>query len=165
MFPPIPEWDALHPLVVHFPIGLLMSAPVLILLGAVVPKAGRYFRFAALVIMLLGATAAWVAVSTGEAASTLTDQSPPVGPVLDKHEELAEYSAWAFSILTGVYAVIAIVPALLKKPVKGWITTAVSIVFLCVYLGFTTLLAHTAHKGGLLVHEYGVHAFLPLGEE
>jgi len=161
MLPPIPEWDALHPMVVHFPIALLMTAPVLMILGVVVPKAGRYFQVAALIIMVLGAIAAWVAVSTGDAASTLAEQIP----TLEKHEELAERSAWAFSILTGVYVVMTILPSIIKKPIKAWITVSVSIVFLLVYLGFTTVLAHTAHKGGLLVHEYSIHALLPLGEE
>ena len=32
-FPPIPSWDGLHPLIVHFPIALLLVAPLLVVLG------------------------------------------------------------------------------------------------------------------------------------
>ena len=31
--PPIPGWYELHPLVVHFPIALLLIAPLFVLLG------------------------------------------------------------------------------------------------------------------------------------
>ena len=33
-FPTIPSWDALHPLVIHFPIALLLVVPFLIVVGA-----------------------------------------------------------------------------------------------------------------------------------
>lgn len=163
MLPPIPkEWDAWHPLIVHFPIGLLLLAvPVLMILGIVLPKSWRSFQVAALVIMLLGVGAAWVAVSTGKAAAGLTEQIP----TLKHHKELAETSAWSFSILSAIYAVMTIGPSFFKKPLKRWITVSASVVFLLVYLGFATVLARTAHLGGLLVHEYGIHAMLPLGDE
>jgi len=161
MLPPIPDWDALHPLIVHFPIALLLTTPVLMILGIVLPKSGRHFQVAALVIMLLGVIGAWVAVSTGKAAAALTEQIP----TLIHHKELAETTAWSFSILTTVYAAMTIAPSFFKKPLKRWITVSVSVLFLLVYLGFATVVARTAELGGLLVHEYGIHAMLPLGDE
>ena len=55
VLPPIPSWSELHPLVIHFPIALLLVAPIFIL-GAVFtdPKKGRPFLLAALVLMILG---------------------------------------------------------------------------------------------------------------
>ena len=45
ILPPIPSWDGLHPLVVHFPIALLLAAPVLLLAGMVFPATpGRVLR-------------------------------------------------------------------------------------------------------------------------
>ena len=102
-----------------------------------------------------------MAVSTGKAAASLTEQIP----TLKHHEELAETTAWSFSILTAVYAAMTIGPSVMKKRLKRWITVSASVVFLLVYLGFATVLARTAHLGGLLVHEYGIHAMLPLGDE
>ena len=32
--PPIPSWDGLHPLIIDFPIALLLVAPLLVLIGA-----------------------------------------------------------------------------------------------------------------------------------
>ncbi len=40
--PPLPTWDGIHPLVVHFPIALLLVAPLLVLLAAALaPARGR----------------------------------------------------------------------------------------------------------------------------
>jgi uncharacterized membrane protein len=36
--PPIPSWEGLHPLIIHFPIVLLLIAPFLILIGAFLPR-------------------------------------------------------------------------------------------------------------------------------
>ena len=33
-FPPFPLWDSLHPLIIHFPIALLLVCPLFILIGA-----------------------------------------------------------------------------------------------------------------------------------
>ena len=38
-FPAIPSWDALHPLIIHFPIALLLIAPIFIIVGAVLAPA------------------------------------------------------------------------------------------------------------------------------
>ncbi len=63
--PPIPSWDGLHPLIVHFPIALLMVVPVLLVLGMIFRDGRRLFSVAALVLMLMGTAAAYVAVETG----------------------------------------------------------------------------------------------------
>ena len=34
MFPPVPSWDAMHPMVVHFPIALLLVAPLFVVMAA-----------------------------------------------------------------------------------------------------------------------------------
>ena len=53
--PPIPSWTELHPLVIHFPIALLLVAPLFIIIGMIVnPQKGRPFLIAALILMLLG---------------------------------------------------------------------------------------------------------------
>jgi hypothetical protein len=64
-----------------------------------------------------------------------------------------------------VFAAMVFGPSLLKNPLSRKVHVPAFIIFLLVYLGCATLLARTAHQGGLLVHEYGVHALLPLGDE
>jgi len=165
MFPPLPDWDALHPIVVHFPIALLSATPLLIIVGLLLPKTGRSYYIAALIVMIVGVAAAWIAVNTGEAAGKLVDRVPPVGAVLERHEELAETTSTVFTVLAIVFAAVVFGPSLLKKPLSRMVNVLIFVVFLLVYLGCTSLIARTAHQGGLLVHEYGVHAMLPLGDE
>ena len=53
--PPIPSWQAIHPLVVHFPIALLLIAPVFILIGIALKPERRFpFLLVALILMALG---------------------------------------------------------------------------------------------------------------
>jgi len=160
MFPPIPEWDALHPLVVHFPVALLLGAPVFMVIALSSPRLQRSFASAALIMMVMGTIAAYVAVETGEAAAELAVRSGGVGPVLERHEDLAETTTTLFSILCIVFAVITIGPLFLKKPIKRAYQVLMQVVFLLGYLGCTVVLANTAHQGGRLVHEFGVHAFV-----
>ena len=63
--PPIPPWNGCHVLVVHFPIALLLVAPLFILLGLVVPRLNRAFYLAGLLLMALGACGAILAVEAG----------------------------------------------------------------------------------------------------
>ena len=76
-FPTIPSWDALHPLIIHFPIALLLIAPIFIVVGAVLtPAKGRAYLIAAMVLLLVGTAAIFVAVETGEAAGKLAERTP-----------------------------------------------------------------------------------------
>jgi uncharacterized membrane protein len=164
-FPPIPSWDGLHPLIIHFPVAVLLVAPVLVVLGAVWKKHAFGLLMAALVLMVLGTAAAYVAVETGEAAAELADRSPEINPVLHHHQQLAERTRLVFTGLTVLFAAIVLVPAFLKKEVKRPLALAVVAAFLVLYAGGALLLANTAHNGGRLVHEFGVRAFIPHAQE
>jgi len=159
--PPVPSWDGLHPLIIHFPIGLLLVAPVFILLGALVePRRGRMFLIAALVLLLLGTGAIFFAVQTGEAAGKLAERTPEINAVLEHHEQLAERSKLVFSVLTFVLALVIFFPALIRREIPRWAYVAMPLVFLVFYGGGMLLLTNTAHNGGRLVHEFGVHAMV-----
>ena len=76
-FPAIPSWDALHPLIIHFPIALLLIAPIFIVVGAVLtPAKGRSYLIAAMVLLLVGTASIFVAVESGEAAGKLAERTP-----------------------------------------------------------------------------------------
>ena len=160
MFPPIPSWDGLHPLIIHFPIALLLVAPILILLGLISPNRGRAFLGAALILMVLGTIASWVAVSTGQAAGELAERAAGAGAVLEQHEELAETTRSAFTILTGLFLVILFAPAIFRARFSQKLLLPAYIFFLLLYGSGVVLLVNTAHQGGRLVHEFGVRAMM-----
>jgi uncharacterized membrane protein len=158
--PPIPSWDGLHPLIIHFPVALLLVAPIFVVLGVLFKESGRGFLAAALILMVLGTASAYLAVETGEAAGELADRSPEINPVLLNHQKLAERTRLVFTALTVVFAALLLVPALLKREPKRPLALVLYSLFLLLYAGGTLVLANTAHNGGRLVHEFGVRALI-----
>lgn len=158
MLPPIPSWDGLHPIIVHFPIALLIVAPILIVPGMIFQKSGKAFMISAFVLMLIGTAATFVAVATGEAAGELAERMANVEAVLENHEELAETSRNIFTALTMIFAAIVFVPMIFKKELGRTVLIPISLAFLLFYGAGTVVLLNTAHEGGRLVHEFGVRA-------
>lgn len=158
MLPPIPSWDGLHPIIVHFPIALLLVAPVLILLGSFLPNKSRPILISAFVLMLIGTVGAWIAVSTGESAGEFAEQMANVEAVLENHKELAETTATVFTALTAIFGVVVFAPMIFRKELSRKIIIPLNLAFLLFYSAGAILLINTAHEGGRLVHEFGVRA-------
>ena len=158
-FPAIPSWDALHPLIIHFPIALLLIAPIFIVIGAALtPTKGRSYLIAAMVLLLVGTASIFVAVETGEAAGKLAERSTGMQQVLETHESLAERTQAVFSVLSVIFLSLLAVPWLLKRADTRLTTTILPLAFLVLYSAGVLLLVNTAHNGGRLVHEFGVRA-------
>jgi uncharacterized membrane protein len=151
----------LHPLVIHFPIALLMVVPVFLLLVIFGKTHAPGFAWSALTLLLLGTAAAFVAVSTGRAAGELADHTDAINAVLMRHEELAEQTRNIFAVITAVYAVLLLLPAFFKRFAREQYRAVASGVMLLVVLAGSLQLVRTAHQGGLLVHKFGVHTMLP----
>jgi len=157
IFPPIPAWDAAHPIVVHFPIGLLLVAPVLVVLALLVKRHERGLWIGALAIMLLGVASAFVAVSTGEAGEDAAKGIAGADVVLDRHEDLAELARNLFAGLGAALAVIVVTRLVCKSPARrAFVVTG--LVYLALHAAASLVLANAAHEGGRLVHEFGVRA-------
>lgn len=160
--PPIPAWDSLHVLIIHFPIALLLLSPIFILISAVLaPPKGRPYMVAALITLLLGTTSLFIAVSSGEAAAELAERGGAVDAVLKSHEELAEQTRMAFAGLSVILTGMFLVPRLLRREEARLTSTFLPVAFLCLYTVGVLFLINTAHAGGRLVHEFGIHAILP----
>jgi uncharacterized membrane protein len=160
-FPAIPSWDALHPLIIHFPIALLLIAPIFIIVGAVLtPAKGRSYLIAAMVLLLVGTAAIFVAVETGEAAGKLAERARGMEQVLETHESLAERTRAVFSVLSAIFITLLAVPRLLTRADTRLTTTILPLAFLLLYSAGAMLLVNTAHNGGRLVHEFGVRAMV-----
>lgn len=160
VFPPLPNWHGLHPLVVHFPIALLLTAPLFVALGALRGREGKPLLISALVLMSLGTIGTFVAVATGEAAGRVAERTPEINAVLERHEELAEATRITFSILTVVFAAIVVAPSVFRRIPPRLVSIALPFLFLLFYAGAALLLANTAHNGGRLVHDLGVKALV-----
>jgi uncharacterized membrane protein len=157
--PPVPSWDGLHPLIIHFPIGLLFVAPIFVVVGALLkPEKSKPMFSVALALMVLGTASSIIAMKSGEAAARLAERNPQVNSVLERHEELAEQTVTTFSVLTVVFLAISALPWVIKKVPPRVLTTALPLLFLVGYAWGVVALSNTAHNGGRLVHEFGVHA-------
>ncbi|HEV2396705.1 MAG TPA: DUF2231 domain-containing protein [Candidatus Sulfotelmatobacter sp.] len=160
-FPVIPSWDALHPLIIHFPIALLLVAPIFIVVGAVLtPTKGRAYLIAAMVLLLVGTGSIFLAVETGEAAGKLAERTPGMEQILETHQSLAERTQAVFSVLSVIFLALLAVPWLLNRADTRLTITILPLAFLILYSAGALLLVNTAHNGGRLVHEFGVRAMV-----
>jgi uncharacterized membrane protein len=158
--PPVPSWFGLHPLVVHFPVALLLAAPVLVLLALFARDRARPCAVAALAVMAMGTIGAWVAVASGEAAGQVAERTPDITRIMMEHEELAETVRAVFTALTLVYAALILAPRILRREMPRKAALAAGIAFLALYAAACLLVADTAHLGGRLVHQYGVRSVI-----
>ena len=160
MFSSLPPWEGIHPLLVHFPIALLIVAPVLMLATLVKSHRTQCFSIAALIVMVLGVAGAILAVFSGAAASELVwnNVSPEIRTAIHKHAEMAEWARTIFAILTVIYAALILLPPLMKKELSPRVDLVARIVFLVVWTGCLLILAEAAHRGGELVHVHGIRA-------
>ena len=160
IFPPIPPWDALHVQVVHFPIALLIVAPIFVAIDLFMAPRTRAYGYSALLLLCLGTIGAFVAVFTGGAAAEVVPLTPEISQAIEHHAELAETARTVYAILTLLYAGALFGPALLRKKmrIEPRVSMAARGILLALLLASSALLANAAHAGGVLVHVFGVRA-------
>ena len=110
--------------------------------------------------MLMGTAGTFLAIATGEAAGEVADRTAAMNAVLEHHEDLAETTRIIFSVLTVIFAAILFLPRLLKRELTTAVARILPVAFLLLYGAGTIVLVNTAHNGGRLVHELGIHAGL-----
>jgi uncharacterized membrane protein len=159
-FPSIPGWDGIHPALVHFPIALLLAAPLLLLASLFARKSWGAWAGAAWVLMVVGAAVAWLAVGSGHAAGQLVDKSEDLARAIGRHEALGLMARNLFTALTLLFAAILLLPAIIRKPLSTPLRVTLHALFLVLYLGATTVLVNAANQGGRLVHERGVRSMV-----
>jgi uncharacterized membrane protein len=153
------EIPFLHPLVVHFPLVLLLlgaaAAGFYLLLGRGV------WRRAAFILFVLGALSAWAAAETGPALADAVDD-PLVEQIVDRHAAAAEWTVAASAFAAAFFALLSALALRTRssggEPAEGEAPPPRSREALSGrLLGFVfaaaaaVLVAWTAHLGGLMV--------------
>ena len=139
---PFPQESA-HPLVVHFPIALLLTAVGLDLLALILKR--QHLYGVALWNLALGTLGAGVAVWTGDQASDIAKHSFEIYQVMELHRKLG--------IATLILGSLAVVWRLWRRDQLGCWARRLALLMM---LGMTGTLAYGAHLGGRLVYEFGV---------
>jgi uncharacterized membrane protein len=149
--------ELVHPLVVHFPIALLIFGTVAWIVGRFAGSDSKlaYLVPAGRTALLVGTVFAWIAIYTGvlanrEVARTLCDPR-----VKHAHEDYAYLVSYLFS---GALVVeLSTIFLQLKAHLKRGILVLVGVALLtgCGLLGYTS------HKGGQLVYQQGAAVYQP----
>ena len=149
-------WNRLHPIIVHVPVILLLVAPLLVILGSILPEAHREpFLGYALTLMVLGTCMTYVALATGEAATKDVVYRSALNGPLQEHRSLAETTSELFSVITPVFALLLFAHRLLRHKLDAWVRTSLFAAFLLFYGTGAVLLVDTALKGSRVVKVLG----------
>ena len=145
----VPDWAPnIHPLLVHFPIALLIAAAGLDVVGWIFRR-HKPLRQAATLLYVLGTGAAVAAYVTGRAASQAVWLPGMAHAILTQHWDWAFRTVWFFAGVTGVRLV------LLRPSRRDPSPTIVAALVLAGLVGIGLLL-ETGDRGGQLVYQHGV---------
>ena len=132
--PPFPTWDSLHPMIIHFPIVLLLLSPLFVFVGAVMPPSrGKPYMVSGLFILLLGTATLFIATSTGRAAADLAQRGWTFDAVLEMHEELGSETRILFAGLSAILLGMFFAPKVLRREENRIFSTFLPMAFLALY--------------------------------
>jgi len=133
-----------HPLIVHFPIALLIASAVAELAGHLLKRDDlRHFAFWALILGVVSASAAYI---TGSFAEESVEHLPGIHANLETHEELA-------TIALATWIGLAALRILLT--IRGWLNSSIFYLYLVLLLAGGVLIGSTGYSGGNLVYNHG----------
>ncbi len=142
-----PDWAPnIHPLVVHFPIALLIAAVVVDLISLLMHRR-KGIRDAATWLYCTGAAAAIIAYFTGRNAADTMLLPAEVSPLVDKHSDWAFRTIWFFVFFASARLAVSYI---LKPRIPILVST-----FVVALIGIG-LLFETADHGGQLVFQHGL---------
>jgi len=146
-----------HPMVVHFPIVLLLGATVLWLLSIFFTGDRRNFlKNISRLSLWLGVLTAWLAIYTGSLADAIVVRDLCDPTVLEDHEN----AAYTIGILFTIAAFLDFASHTIfkkKLPVKKMLEWSI-IVLLLIGSGYV---GYTAHLGATLVYQQGAGVYTP----
>lgn len=153
------DMGAWHPLVIHFPIALLLVVPIFLFASLFSRQDNPPMRTSALLLLALGVLGTWVAIWTGEQAAIAARLVVPgAATAIHEHEESAEAVAGIFTFLLVVFAIRIAWASRRKDRLPRQPLNVFCVVFLVVYCACSLVVIDAAHRGGKLVHALGLRA-------
>ena len=141
-----------HPMIVHFPIALLIVGFLTDLASLFIKQ--EFFKQTGFYLLILGALGTVAALLSGEQAGSGLAGQGVLGQAIEQHEEAAELALW----LVLITALFRIALVLLKK-----YTGVFKIVALVLFFLSVGAIARTGYYGGKLVYEHAAGVEFNLG--
>ncbi len=150
--PDFPRTEVWHPLVVHFPLAILLLAVVLFLAGIIFRRV--FIENTGRLLFVLGTIGGWLAIITGTLADAVVSREICDPTVLETHETNAYITAALFSLISVV--VILDYFGFLNRIKK------LSLILLIgLSLAGTAFLTYTGHLGAKLVYQQAAGVYTP----
>lgn len=140
----------LHPLAVHFPLGLLLAGALVALVWMF--RGTAFWRRSLLLLLVLGSAGAVFAYVTGEAMEEQSEGVPIVDDLIDLHEQMGRYT-----LVVAIVACLGVALLSLRqeRPRAGGVPArdpiALRLVLGLLVCLAAALVAWTAHIGGTMV--------------
>lgn len=145
--PFVPEWAPnVHPMFVHFPIGLLVTAVALDVIS-LIPRT-EAIRRAVPVLYVAGALSAIATYFTGQAAADGLAIPADAEPILTEHADFALWTVIFFGVFAAVRAGVEWLVPSAKLPFRS--------ALVAVAIGGLVLIWETAERGSAMVYVHAV---------
>ena len=164
--PSPPPIEGMHPLVVHFPIALLLVTPLLVVIGLSTKRCTMAWWGAAAVVMVLGTIGAWAATITGEASekagmvatamAVQPDASKAIMDTVEAHSGLAESARNIFTAITVLFTLFVLFSLVSKREMSRVAAVVIALVFIALWSLGALKIVQAGHLGATLVHKYQV---------
>jgi uncharacterized membrane protein len=134
----------LHPIIVHFPVALLISALLFAVLALIVKTKGEKFKEVFKWNLFLGSFASLIAVISGLLEEKTLVHNDAIHEILKVHELLGY-------ITTGIFVVLSLWLIIRNSALKG---IEIKLIILILFSS-VIIMAYSAHLGGTMVYEQG----------
>lgn len=142
----------LHPMIIHFPIALIIIGFLSDLVGAITKR--HFFTQAGLYLMALGSIGTIAAFFSGRMAGDGVTEAGALGMALETHEGAATLALWTVIVLAIMRITLAV-----TRQMAGW-KQWVMVALLAV--GVATI-SRAGYYGGQLVYEHAAGVQLNFG--
>jgi uncharacterized membrane protein len=153
----MPDLTHIHPMLVHFPIALLIVGFLSETIGLFTKK--EFFGTAGFYLLLLGAMGVGAAYLSGQNAGDGITEVGTLKLALETHEGAAELTLWLAIAAAVTRIAVVILIRYFGKDFEGLYRTVAYVFFLCVVLS----VARTGFYGGELVYKHAAGVQLDLG--